>query len=324
MDLIYWIGFLLLIGFLLFLDLGVFNKKSHEVSTKEALTWTFVWIGVSLLFNVFIYFAYENGWIHGAMDGVEHLSGYDAALKFFTGYLIEKSLSLDNIFVIAIIFSYFNVKLKYQHEILFWGILGAIVFRGIMIIIGVALIQQFDWIMVVFGGLLIVSAIKMFKTDDEEEFNADKNFAIRIAKKLFPVSDNMDGKFFERINGKKHITPLFICLLVIETTDVMFAIDSIPAIFSITTDPFIVFSSNIFAILGLRALYFVLAAMMNKFKYIQISLVFVLGYVGVKMILVYFDFHIDTMISLSVILGMLAIGVIASLWKNSKDKKLGL
>lgn len=324
MEILFWAGFLLLIGFLLFLDLGVFNKGSHEVSTKEALTWTMVWIGVSLLFNVFIYFAYEYEWIQGTMQGVEDLTGQEAALKFFTGYLIEKSLSLDNIFVIAIIFSYFNVPLKYQHEVLFWGILGAIVFRGLMILLGVALIQQFDWIMLVFGALLIFSAVKMFSTDDEEEYNADNNFAIRLVKKLFPVSKTMNGKFFERIDGVKHITPLFICLLVIETTDIMFAIDSIPAIFSITTDAFIVFSSNIFAILGLRALYFVLAAMLNKFKYIQISLVFVLGYVGVKMILIYFGFHIETWVSLSVIVGILMIGVLASLWKNRRDRTKGV
>ncbi|MDC1068886.1 TerC family protein [Candidatus Kapabacteria bacterium] len=320
MDILFWGGFLIFIGFLLFLDLGVFNKGSHEVSTKEALTWTFIWIGVSLLFNVFIYFAYENQWIHGTMEGVEAMSGSDASLKFLTGYIIEKSLSLDNIFVIAIIFSYFKVPLKYQHEILFWGILGAIIFRGLMIVLGVALIQEFEWIMLVFGVLLIVSAIKMFSTDEEEDYNADKNFAIKIAKKLFPVAEDKDGKFFVKINAKRHITPLFICLLVIETTDIMFAIDSIPAIFSITTDAFIVFSSNIFAILGLRSLYFVLAAMMNQFKYIQISLVFVLGYVGVKMILIYFGFHIDTLISLSVIIGTISIGVVASILKNRKGR----
>lgn len=324
MDILFWGGFLLLIGFLLFLDLGVFHKKSEEISTKEALTWTFIWIGVSLLFNAFIYFAYEHEWIHGAMEGVQKLSGEEAALKFLTGYIIEKSLSLDNIFVIAIIFSYFNVPLKYQHEVLFWGILGAIVFRGIMIILGVALIQQFDWIMLVFGALLIFSAVKMLSTDDEADYNADKNFAIKLAKKFYPVSKTMNGKFFERIDGVKYITPLFICLLVIETTDIMFAIDSIPAIFSITTDAFIVFSSNIFAILGLRSLYFVLAAMINKFKYIQISLVFVLGYVGVKMILIYFDYHIETWISLSVIIGMLTIGTLASIWKNRRDSHKGV
>lgn len=321
MDILYWAGFIVLICILLFIDLGVVNRKSHEVKTKEAITWTLIWVAVSLLFNVFIYFAYEYGWIKGAMEGVQDMSGYDAALKFFTGYLIEKSLSLDNIFVIAIIFSYFKIPLKYQHDVLFWGILGAIVFRGIMIILGVALIERFDWIMIVFGALLIFSAIKMFGTDEDEDYNADKNFAIKIAKKLFPVSETINGNFFEKINGRKHITPLFICLLVIETTDIMFAIDSIPAIFSITTDAFIVFSSNIFAILGLRALYFVLAAMMNQFKYIQISLVFVLAYVGVKMILIYWDFHFPTWVSLTVIIGMLTIGVGASIMKNRRRNK---
>lgn len=322
MDILFWIGFIVLIGFLLFLDLGVFNKGSHVVSTKEAIRWTIVWIVVSLGFNVFIYFAYDGGWVQSAMEGVQALSGEDAALKYFTGYLIEKSLSLDNIFVIAMIFSYFQVPLKFQHEILFWGILGAIIFRGIMIVAGVALINQFDWIMIVFGVLLIISAIKMMSTEEDDEYDADKNVAIKLVKKFFKVSETSDGKFFKRENGQLFLTPLFICLLVIETTDVMFAIDSIPAIFSITTDAFLVFSSNIFAILGLRSLYFVLAAMMEQFKYIQMSLVFILGFVGVKMILAYekIGYHFPVWVSLTVILGILAIGIITSLLPNKKRK----
>ena len=322
MDLYIWVGFLILIGFLLFLDLGVFHKNAHEITTKEALRWTVVWIIVSLLFNIFIYYAYEYRWIHGSMEGVQMLSGKDAAIKYFTGYIIEKSLSLDNIFVIAMVFSYFSVPRKFQHEILFWGILGAIIFRGIMIIAGVALIHQFDWIMIVFGVLLIVSAIKMMGTESDDDYDPDKNMVIKITKKFFNVTDTNEDKFFTRKDGKLYLTQLFVCLLVIESTDVMFAIDSIPAIFSITTDAFIVFSSNIFAILGLRSLYFVLAAMMEQFKYIQMSLVFVLGFVGVKMILAYkaIGYHFPTWVSLSVILGILAIGVIASILPNKKRK----
>lgn len=318
MEWTYWSGFILLVIFLLWLDLGVINKKAHEVKTKEALAWTFFWIFLSLLFNVFVYYAYENNWIHG-VSNAQDLTGYDAGLKYFTGYLIEKSLSLDNIFVIAMIFSYFKVPLKYQHEILFWGILGAIIFRGIMIVLGTALINEFSWITYVFGVLLIVSAVKMMTTGEDEDYSPHKNPFLKLAKKIYPVSDTMNGKFFIKIDGIKHITPLFVVLLVIETTDVMFAVDSIPAIFSVTTDSFIVFTSNIFAILGLRSLYFVLAAMMEKFKYIKMSLVFILGFVGVKMLLIHY-YHFETWISLSVIVGLLLIGVLASIYSNYRKK----
>jgi len=318
MEWTYWVGFIVLIIFLLYLDLGVLNKNPHEVKTKEALGWTFFWIFISLLFNVFVYYAYENNLIND-IGSIDSLDGYDAALKYFTGYLIEKSLSLDNIFVIAMIFSYFQVPLKYQHEILFWGILGAIIFRGIMIVLGTALIHQFDWITYLFGALLIVSAVKMMTTGEDEEYSPEKNPFLKMAKKFYPVTNEMNGNFFHIVNGVKHITPLFIVLIVIETTDVMFAVDSIPAIFSVTTDSFIVFTSNIFAILGLRSLYFVLAAMMNKFKFIKMSLVFVLGFVGVKMLLIHF-YKFDTWVSLSVIIGLLLVGILASVYDNMRKK----
>lgn len=319
MEWTYWGGFILLIIFLLYLDLGVINKKAHEVKTKEALLWTLFWIFVALLFNVFVYYAYELDWIHSIGKGAEDLSGYDAALKYFTGYVIEKSLSLDNIFVIAMIFSYFQVPLKYQHEILFWGILGAIIFRGVMIILGTALINEFDWITYIFGVFLLISAVKMMTTGEDEEYTPSKNPFLKLAKKIYPVTETVNGKFFLVINGVKHITPLFVVLVVIETTDIMFAVDSIPAIFSVTTDSFIVFTSNIFAILGLRSLYFVLAAMMEKFKFIKMSLVFVLGFVGVKMLLIH-HYQFETWVSLSVILGLLLIGVLASIYNNYKHK----
>ncbi len=318
MEWAYWAGFILLVMFLLYLDLGVLNKNPHEVKTKEALGWTLFWVFISLLFNVFVYYAYEHQLIH-TFTGAEELSGYEAALKYFTGYLIEKSLSLDNIFVIAMIFSYFQVPLKYQHEVLFWGILGAIVFRGIMIVVGAALINQFDWITYVFGALLIVSAVKMAKEGENQEYIPDTNPFLKLAKKLYPVSHEMNGTFFHTINGVKHITSLFVVLIVIETTDIMFAVDSIPAIFAVTTDSFIVFTSNIFAILGLRSLYFVLAAMMNKFKYIKYSLVFILGFVGIKMLLIH-HYKFDTWVSLSVIIGLLTIGILASINNNKKTE----
>jgi tellurite resistance protein TerC len=319
MELSYWGGFILLIIFLLYLDLGVINKKAHEVKTKEALLWTLFWIFIALLFNVFVYYAYELDWIHSIGKGAEDLTGYEASLKYFTGYVIEKSLSLDNIFVIAMIFSYFQVPLKYQHEILFWGILGAIIFRGIMIVLGTALINEFDWITYIFGVFLLISAVKMMTTGEDEEYTPSKNPFLKLAKKIYPVTETVNGKFFLVINGVKHITPLFVVLVVIETTDIMFAVDSIPAIFSVTTDSFIVFTSNIFAILGLRSLYFVLAAMMEKFKFIKMSLVFVLGFVGVKMLLIH-HYQFETWVSLSVILGLLLIGVLASIYNNYKHK----
>ena len=245
-------------------------------------------------------------------------SGKDAALKFFTGYVIEKSLSLDNIFVIAMIFSYFKVPSMYQHRVLFWGILGALVLRGIMIVVGTALIQNFAWMIYIFGGFLIITAIKMLITR-HDNIEPDKNILIRMARKIYPVTKDFEGpKFFSKINNVKAITPLFLVLLVIESTDVLFAIDSIPAIFSVTTDPFIVFTSNVFAILGLRSLYFALAAMIDKFRYLKMSLVFVLAYVGVKMILSH-SYPIPTIVSLSIIATILFVGVFASIIASKND-----
>lgn len=320
MTIFLWIGFLILILFLLFLDLGVFNKKDHVMKTKEALGWTAVWIFVALVFNVFIYFAYENH-IFGIGKELGHfLNGEEAALKYFTGYIIEKSLSLDNIFVIAVIFSYFNIPTIYQHRVLFWGIVGALLMRGIMIFAGVALIEKFEWMIFVFGGLLIVTAIKMLFSKDEN-VHPNRNFLVRQVKKLYPVTDHFEGhNFFTKLNGKTAVTPLFIALIVIESSDVLFAVDSIPAIFAVTTDPFIVFTSNVFAILGLRSLYFALAAMMEKFVYLKISIVFVLIYVGIKMILSH-NYQIPTGLSLGVILLLLVIGIGASLIKTGRSSR---
>lgn len=322
MHFLVWIFFLIFVFALLALDLGVFNKDKHEISMSEALKMTCLWIGCSLAFNVVLYFAYDADFCSLLSESPDAAikDGADAGLKFLTGYLIEKALSLDNIFVMAMLFAYFKIPGKYQHEVLFWGILGALVFRGIMIILGAALVNRFSWIMYVFGVLLLVSALKMLFGKDDE-FDADKNFFIRMIRKLYPVSSELDGgNFFTKLpNGVKAVTPLLIVLVVIETTDVLFAVDSIPAIFSITTDPFIVFSSNICAILGLRSLYFVLASAMSKFEYIKYCLVVLLLFIAVKMLLMEVV-HIPIGISLLVIAVILTVGIVASIIISKKKQ----
>ena len=323
MEIWVWIAFLLLIFAMLALDLGVFNRKAHVVGMGEALAWTGVWVALALAFNVGVYFMYQYNWMDIAIgtDGIR-VPGKEAALDFFTGYLIEKSLSLDNIFVIAMIFSYFSVPLMYQHRVLFWGILGALVMRGVMIAAGVALVRKLDWIFYVFGAFLIVTAIKMFFVR-QENLAPEKNPLIRFARRSFPVTQDFDGqKFFSRVDGKKAITPLFLALIMVESSDVLFAVDSIPAIFAITTDPFLVFTSNIFAILGLRSLYFALAALMEKFRFLKISLVFLLAFVGVKMILAH-HYPISTKVSLAVIVAILLSGVAASLLGTRRNAAPG-
>lgn len=317
-----WIGFITFIFLMLALDLGVFNRKAHEIKAKEALGWTLVWVLVSLAFNVVLYYMYQNHWLGIGQEIGHPTDGKEAALNFFTGYVIEKSLSLDNIFVIALIFSYFQVPAKLQHRVLFWGVLGAIIMRGVMIFMGVALIERFSWMVYVFGALLIFTAVKMLITQ-HENIDPEKNPLIKLARRFFPVTTGYEKeRFFTRLNGKLAITPLFLVLLVIENTDVIFAVDSIPAIFAVTTDPFIVFTSNIFAILGLRALYFALAAVLGKFKYLKISLVFLLAYVGMKMILSH-HFQIPTLFSLFVIAGILAVGILASVYADDERRKAG-
>lgn len=318
---IVWIGFLVLIFCFLALDLGVFNKEPHKITTAEALRWTIIWVTTSLLFSVFIYFAYENHWL-GIGDTIGHdVGGAKAALAFLTGYLVEESLSLDNIFVIAAIFKYFHIPQKFQHRVLFWGILGALVFRGAMIAAGAYLFGKFDFVVYIFGAILLWTAYKMYKSEGES-VHPDENPVVLQLRKFLPITKTTDGEhFFVKRNGKiLAMTPLFVALIVIETTDVMFAVDSIPAIFAITTDPFIVFTSNIFAILGLRSLYFVLAAMLDKFKYVKISLVGILGFVGIKMLLSnYID--MPEWVSLSVILGFLSAGIFYSMYKDKEGQE---
>jgi tellurite resistance protein TerC len=301
-----WVGFNVFVLGMLALDLGVFHRKSHVVSVKEATVWSAVWISLALTFNAGIYF-YWNTLIPGSS-----YSNSEAALAFLTGYLIEKSLSVDNIFVIALIFGYFAVPAAYQHRVLFWGILGALVMRAAMIFAGAALLKEYHWIIYVFGAFLIFTGIKMF-THKEEELHPESNPVIKLVRKLIPVTKNYeDDRFFVRHAGKLMATPLFLVLIMVETTDLVFAVDSIPAIFAVTQDPFIVYTSNVFAILGLRSLYFVLAGVIDKFYYLKMGLAVILTFVGVKMTMIDL-YKIPTPVSLGVIASVLAIAVVASL-----------
>jgi len=302
-----WIGFLSFVLIMLALDLGVFNRKAHTVSVKEAGIWTSVWVSLALLFNVGLYF----------------IAGPQVGLEFLTGYLIEYSLSVDNIFVFVLIFSAFAVPSQYQHRVLFWGILGALIMRGIMIALGAALIQNYSWIIYVFGAFLVFAGIRMFFSHEEETVDLEKNPVLRFFRRAFPVTEGYHGqRFVVMENGKRMITPLLLVLVMIELTDLVFAIDSIPAIFAITQEPFIVFTSNIFAILGLRSLYFLLAGIIHKFVYLRYGLAFVLTYVGIKMLVLSIDIHIPTFISLGVIVVALGTSIIASLLSpKSKDPR---
>lgn len=303
-----WGIFIAFIIFFLVLDLGVINRNPHEIKTKEAAFWTTIWVVVALAFSGVIFWLFKEGLV----ENPTNLTPNQALLKYITGYFIELSLSIDNVFVIAVIFSSFSIPNKYQHEVLFWGILGAIVFRALMIFFGVALINKFDWIIYVFGVFLLFTAYRML-VHKEEDFDPKKSTIFRLLKKVFPVSYQMDeDKFFIRRMGVKAATPLFVALIVIELTDILFALDSIPAILAITSDPFIVFSSNILAILGLRSMYFLISRMLDKFRYINYSLVVILAFVGIKMLLSDFvEFH--EWVSLGIIAISLIGGIVASL-----------
>ena len=309
-----WIIFLIAISIFLALDLGVFNKNPHIISSKEASKWTILWVTLSFMFSGVVYLLYSSDYIANPTN----LKPLEASIKFITGYLIELSLSADNIFVIAIIFASFKIPQKYQHRVLFWGIIGAIVFRGLMIFLGVALINRFDWIIYVFGAFLIFTAMKMLFTKEEEEFDPKDSKIYKFIGKIFPVHTEIEGqKFFIRINNVNYVTPLFIALIVIEVMDVIFALDSVPAILAITSDPFLVFSSNIFAILGLRSMYFFLANMIEKFSYIEYSLIAILTFVGIKMLLIHhFPEFFPEWLSLAFIALSITLGVVVSLQKN--------
>jgi tellurite resistance protein TerC len=287
---------------MLALDLGVFNRTPHRITMREAAIWTSVWVSLAMIFNL----------------GVWYFAGPEVALQFLTGYIVEESLSVDNIFVFVMIFSYFGVPAEYQHRILFWGVLGAIIMRSLFIAAGAALIARFDWIFYVFGIILLISGWKMMKSKGVE-VHPDRNFIVRLARKIFPVETGYaSASFFVRKEGKLHITTMLIVLIAVETTDIVFAVDSIPAIFGITRDPFIVYSSNLFAIMGLRSLYFLLAGIMSSFYYLTHGLSLVLIFIGLKMLFAGL-FHIPIGISLAVVLGTIIVSVLASLHHRRRE-----
>jgi len=299
----FWIGFHAFIFFMLALDLGVFNKRTHVIPVKEAIAWSGVWIFLALAFDVFVYLEF----------------GKTLALEFITGYVIEYSLSVDNIFIFILIFTYFSVPSKYQHKILFWGILGALIMRGIFIFAGVALINKFHWIVVVFGGFLLFTGTRML-FQKETEVHPEKNPIIKLFRRFLPVTHTPHGdKLFVREDNKLMATPLFLVLVIIETSDLIFAVDSIPAILAISKSTFIVYTSNIFAILGLRSLYFAIAGIMNYFRYLKIGLSFVLIFVGLKMLGSFFHFEIPILISLGVIISILLFSILASVIIKRND-----
>jgi len=310
---LHWAGFIACVLFFLALDLGVLNRKAHVIKFEEALTWSVIWCVLAMLFAA----------------ALVPLRGREEAVEFVTGYIIELSLSMDNVFVIALIFAFFRVEQKFQHRVLFWGILGALVMRGSMILLGAELIQHFQWTLYLFGAFLVFTGIKMLFTDDEG-VEPEKNPVIRLARKIFSVAEGEHGqKFFICLNGRKMFTTLALVLLMVETTDLIFALDSIPAIFAVTTKPFIVFTSNVFAILGLRSLYFVLAGAIDYFRYLKIGLSLVLVFIGVKMLLAplhgheakWFQLEIPTVVSLLVIAAILTTAILASVVATKRGKR---
>ena len=371
-----YVAFIGLVVLFLALDLGVFHREAHEVSMKEAATWSVIWLTCGVAFSAFVYKAYDANWLGLGLDTPRYnthelagqvpeqpiiisgtVEGLEAAKQYLVGYVVEKSLAMDNIFIIALIFSFFAVPAKYQHRVLFWGIIGALVMRGGMIGIGAGLILKYQWILIIFGGFLVLTALKMalIKGNDDPS----QNIAVRVCKKLLPTVDFYDGqRFFTRrtvkptyskdpatgkeiqdaapagtLSAKWSITPLFLALILVEVTDLVFAVDSIPAIFAITPDPFIVFTSNIFAILGLRALYFCLAALISKFRFLKLALIMILAFVGVKPLLLsvppYLDvigmapqksIKIDTTLSLVIVLATLALATVLSVLMPAKQK----
>jgi tellurite resistance protein TerC len=302
-----WIAFIGFILSLLALDLGVFHRKAHVVTTREAATWSAIWVAVSLAFAA----------------GVNHFLGPQKGLEFLTGYLVEKSLAVDNIFVFVMVFGFFAVPPALQHRVLFWGIIGALVMRGAMIAVGAALVSQFHWVLYVFGGLLLLTGVRMLMHRNHGPQDLNKNPAVRLARRVLRVSDEYDGeKFFTIKNGVRVATPLFLALVFIEFSDLIFAVDSIPAIFAITQDPFIVFTSNVLAILGLRSMYFLLASVVDRFVYLKTGLSAILVFIGAKMLLLDV-YKIPTGVSLAVVAAILALSVIASLLRTAANERSG-
>jgi tellurite resistance protein TerC len=299
----FWVGFIAFVLAMLALDLGVFHRKAHAVRPREAAVWVAVWVSLALLFAA----------------GLWYFEGSEIALTFLAGYVIEESLSVDNLFVMVVIFNYFRVPAATQHRVLFYGILGALIMRGIFIALGTLLLAQFEWILYVFGAMLLFTGVRMlFKQD--EEFEGEQNRIVKLVRKYVPMTPDYRGNaFFVTENATRIATPLFLVLVLVEFTDLIFAVDSIPAIFGITRDPFIVFTSNIFAILGLRSMYFLLAAVVEKFYLLKYGLALILSFIGVKMLGEAF-FHIDIMISLGVVIGTLLVSIVASLiWPRPEE-----
>jgi tellurite resistance protein TerC len=312
-----WVGFLSFVATMLALDLGVFNRKAHVVSLKEALAWCAVWFGLAMAFNLLIAFQMP------VTPATATAAASNPALEFFTGYIVELCLSVDNVFVFIVVFQYFRVEPRHQHRVLFWGVLGAVLMRAVFIFAGISLINSFHWIIYVFGAFLVYTGIKLAIPKKENGFMPDKNPAVRLARKILPVTNEFEGgHFFTRVAGKLHATPMFIVLVVVETTDVMFALDSIPAVIAITRNEFIVFTSNIFAILGLRSLYFAVSGIMQLFRYLNIGLAVILMFVGVKMLLSGYV-SIPIHLSLGIIGTVLAASIVASVMIPGAQKKLG-
>ena len=310
-----WVWFVGAVLVFLALDLGVFHRKAHAVGFREALIWTAIWFSMAMAFAL---------WLAPMMIGDQWSA--DHTKLFITGYVVELSLSMDNVFVIALIFAYFRVPLEYQHRVLFWGILGALVMRGAMIFGGAGLIHQFDWILYVFGAFLLFSGIKMLFVGDEE-VEPEKNIVVRLARRIYPVTTQFVGqRFFTQLEGCRALTPLALCLIMVETTDLIFAVDSIPAIFGITTEPFIVFTSNVFAILGLRSLYFLLVGLLRHFCYLKYGLALVLVFIGFKMLIVlwggrpeWLNFEDNHNRVLIIVAALLGLSIVASLFAPKKE-----
>jgi tellurite resistance protein TerC len=301
----FWIAFHLFVFLMLALDLGVFHKHTHKIPVKEAIIWSCIWIVLAMLFDLFIY--------------LDKDFGPTKALEFFTGYVIEYSLSVDNIFVFILIFSFFAVNSQYQHKILFWGIIGALIMRGIFIFAGVALINRFNWIVLIFGGFLVITGIRML-FQREAEVDPEKNAVVRFFRKFLPVTKTLHGdKLIITQNRKLYATPLFLVLLIIESSDLLFAVDSIPAVLAISKSTFIVYTSNIFAILGLRSLYFAIAGIMGYFRFLKVGLAFVLTFVGLKMLASFFHFEIPIIISLGIIVSILLVSILASVFIKKEE-----
>ncbi len=323
----FYVGFTVFVLAVLALDLGVFHKKAHEVSFKEASIWTTIWISAALVFNYLFYlyakFQFSNHERYTSIAGFDpDAQAKTTALEFLTGFVVEKSLAIDNVFVFAVVFAYFGIPKMYQHRVLFWGILGALVFRAIFIAMG-SILMQYQWVVIFFGALLILTGIKMFFAGTQPQ-NLENNFIVRQLKKIFRVHPHIEGqKFFIKRNGLTYVTPLFLALIFLELSDIIFAVDSVPAIFALTKEPLIVFTSNIFAILGLRSMYFMLAGVMDKFVYIKFGLASVLVFVGLKMVWLNeaFGGKFPIKWSLIIIAGLISSSIIASIFVDRKNQK---